>query len=386
MPELKTQNNRMGHIDSIRGIAALLVAWLHTSDIFRSLSSVEVNGLVVYELAYRFDFGRIGVITFFAISGFVICPSLKGGKVSGSGKFVISRFLRLYPAFWLAMACAIVILFLLQGREVDEVQVLGNIPMLYSLFNVRPLQGLYWTLEVELVFYFLCLGTFLMGWLHKPLAIIGICLCLLYFQELIHTDRELRQFINTRINPNWNRMPWHLAIMFWGGLFRIWYDDRRGMVAIWRIRAPNLLLVVGMLLLILLRPIVNIDRAIEHGANLEQYRGMLAYILGIMLFLVGALFIRISHPMFVWLGAISYSIYLLHPLAARLLLTVSKRYFPEFSSLHLGVSLLLSLVLTTMMSACVYYLVEKPSIRLGRTLQQKWFAPNRQTKPGLIPT
>ena len=339
----------------------------------------------VADVAHLFDFGRIGVLAFVAISGFVICPSLKGTKGAGAGKFVISRFFRLYPAFWASMIGAIVVLFILQGKKIDRDQVLGNIPILYSFFDVMPLQGLYWTLEIELVFYFLCLIMFLFGVLQKPLALFLACICLMCFQNYLSTNPDLRQQIVEAFNKDWGRMPWHLAIMFWGGLFRIWYDDRRSVATIWRIRIPNLLLVLVGLLLILLQPFLTIDRVIENGGGLKQYGNMLAYILGMLFFIVGALYVRINNPFFVWLGAISYSVYLFHPIAARLIVTVIKSKFPEYADLNLGITLLLSTILTILMSACVYYLIEKPSIRWGRKLQGTWFPTKSQSKASALP-
>lgn len=75
--------------------------------------------------------------------------------------------------------------------------------MIYSLFDAMPFQGLYWMLEVEPVFYFLCLGIFLIGALHKPLAIFGVCVCLMYFQNFLSSDPELRQQIAEMLSKSW---------------------------------------------------------------------------------------------------------------------------------------------------------------------------------------
>jgi peptidoglycan/LPS O-acetylase OafA/YrhL len=373
MTESQQPRIRIGHIDSIRGIAALMVAWMHSSAIFVQMQASDTSGILLYQIPQQLDFGRIGVIAFFAISGFVICPSLKGGRTSGAGRFVISRFFRLYPAFWISMACAILILFILRGREVDLAQVAGNIPMLYSVFGADPLLGLYWTLEVELIFYCLCLIIFLLGWLQKPLALFAVCLCLMWLQNVVNNDASWREAITEAFSQNWNRMPWHLAIMFWGGLFRIWYGDRRGVIPVLGVQVPKVLPVAILLPIIFWRPLTAVSTAITSGGE-QVHWGMIAYVWGILLFLVGALWIRLNYRIFVWLGAISYSLYLLHPLAARLLKYVIVQHFPAYADAPLAVTLLASLLLAVLMSACAYYCVEKPSISVGRKLQAKWFA------------
>ncbi len=246
----------MGHIDSIRGIAALLVAFMHFSDGFVMIPAVKANGTFLYDIAFQLGFGHLGVIAFFAISGFVICPTLKGGKYDGARKFLISRFFRLYPAFWMSIVLILGKAYLWDGVTYDLSQVFGNIVMLYSFFNVEPLQGLYWTLEVELIFYFLCLSLFLCGWLHKPLVLFFIGIILMAVSQWILKRADIVREIELSLGETWIYLPWNLAIMFWGGLFRIWYDSRKQTCSLISFQIPIVVLVVVLLSAILWRPTV----------------------------------------------------------------------------------------------------------------------------------
>ena len=82
---MKENKNRYAHIDALRGIAVLFVVWLHVSEAYKSIASVSSQW--VYDVAHTINAGRIGVVIFFAISGFVISHSIKGDIKSGSKRF-----------------------------------------------------------------------------------------------------------------------------------------------------------------------------------------------------------------------------------------------------------------------------------------------------------
>jgi len=85
--------NRFSHIDALRGIAALLVIWLHVSEVFVRISpETAAQGTALYDVAWSVDVGKIGVVIFFSISGFVICRSLNGNIIEGSKKFLINHW------------------------------------------------------------------------------------------------------------------------------------------------------------------------------------------------------------------------------------------------------------------------------------------------------
>jgi peptidoglycan/LPS O-acetylase OafA/YrhL len=70
-------------------------------------------------------------------------------------QFVASRIGRLFPAYWAGVALTGALLLVVWNRhkDVSVSQVLLNLTMLQSAFNVDHLDGVYWTLWVELRFY-----------------------------------------------------------------------------------------------------------------------------------------------------------------------------------------------------------------------------------------
>jgi len=141
------KRNRIISLDGIRGIAVILVLVFHY--LYR------YNELFAESIPFEpLKLGKYGVQLFFIISGFVIywsINSLQSPKV-----FLISRFYRLFPTYWVGvlLTFTVVRLFQLPGREVDLQTLLLNFPMIHQYFGVKNVDGVYWTLTVELTFYF----------------------------------------------------------------------------------------------------------------------------------------------------------------------------------------------------------------------------------------
>jgi peptidoglycan/LPS O-acetylase OafA/YrhL len=133
-------NRRLRGLDGLRGIAALGV------------------------VAYHYDendyyYGLLGVELFFVISGFVILMSLE--KANSLAEFALHRAARLYPAYWLSVLVAGGFL-MTAGRTSIEI-VLVNATMLQGFFNQRNLIDPYWTLTYELWFYVVMGALFALG-------------------------------------------------------------------------------------------------------------------------------------------------------------------------------------------------------------------------------
>jgi peptidoglycan/LPS O-acetylase OafA/YrhL len=98
---------------------------------------------------------------FFLISGFVIAWSAAG---RGPGQFLRSRFLRLYPMFWLGVAITLLAIWLADYRPqvLDLRVILANLTLVPAYFDVPFVDGVYWTLAIELKFYLIILGAILL--------------------------------------------------------------------------------------------------------------------------------------------------------------------------------------------------------------------------------
>ncbi|MEN9558966.1 MAG: hypothetical protein RLZZ502_177 [Pseudomonadota bacterium] len=138
---------RLETLDSLRGLAALVVVAFHYTTRFQTAYGHPSPPIL------SMPYGYYGVQLFFAISGFVILMTLN--RVKTGRDFLISRFTRLFPAFWVAvlMTYTVVGIFGLPEREVGVKDLWVNFTMLSGFLGMRMVDMVYWTLELELFFY-----------------------------------------------------------------------------------------------------------------------------------------------------------------------------------------------------------------------------------------
>jgi peptidoglycan/LPS O-acetylase OafA/YrhL len=168
-------------MDGLRGYAAIAVVIFHSildRDPTQNLRVVrppfqEIHGLydVVTKLIFMAVSGETAVVLFFVLSGAVLFESLKqrhAGPVRTAAGFFIRRFLRLYPAFFVALSGCLVA-FVVAGSYSFEK---GHFWPNAALYDFSIL-GASWTLQVE----FLAIPFILMGyWCYRRFGVMGIAL------------------------------------------------------------------------------------------------------------------------------------------------------------------------------------------------------------------
>lgn len=360
---MTNNNKRFEHIDSMRAIAALLVVWLHTSEIFSKIAAPSVQD-ALYDVAHFFDFGRIGVVIFFAISGFVIPASLNGSRLEGVRSFLIKRFFRMYPLYWLSIPFGLITSWYIWDKEISSNMVLWNLTMVQEAAGYQSIQGLYWTLQTELVFYALCVLLFVSGLLRS----VWVLSALAGMFTVAHLGPPILAVLGVQI-PSIT-IPWlatmclNLGVMFWGALFRSWVDQRGSSFPV----LANLPLFGFVLAWCCLALYAVKMISINHA----YWELCAPYAIGVLSFALMTLSEKVTSRGLVWLGTISYSIYLFHPVVmysiSRAVQTSDMEWIKGWTT---GSYMLLTVVLTVLLSAMTYRFVELPSIRMGSRLARR---------------
>jgi peptidoglycan/LPS O-acetylase OafA/YrhL len=139
--------SRLVLVDLLRFVAALSVVFFHYC--FRGERGDFVPALFLPPaIETAASYGGMGVYLFFVISGFVIAYSAHGRSAWG---FAASRFARLYPTYVLAVTVTALVLALSGG--VSLLQYFANLLMFPKLLHQPMVDGVYWSIEYEVLFY-----------------------------------------------------------------------------------------------------------------------------------------------------------------------------------------------------------------------------------------
>lgn len=345
---------RLRHVDAIRGLAAIMVIVFHCCHT-SLLAGVPLSGperAFVHVAVGTVDLGKMGVILFFAISGFVIPSSLLKPSRAPARDFAIGRFFRMYPAYWLSIPAGVLALHASGAVLPSAGAIAVNATMLQQFLGVENLIGLYWTLQIELIFYGVCLATFLAGRLDDDRSI------LLVFASMLIVALAFAGLRSATGRSLPVALPLSLAVMFAGFLYRRGIVDRRPVAA-------RALWIAGIAVAVLLPPICYLAYRDEVGVGASWQRYLVTYYAALSLFVLLNGPARITARVPAYLGTISYSIYLFGAVVQVLLEELTSiRQLPAPLCALIGATL----ALTIGTAAVVYRFIEAPSIALGRRM------------------
>lgn len=347
-------HGRFAHIDSIRAVAAIGVVYFHCIYEYATLSipMSAFDRMTETAFLHVLDLGKVCVILFFFVSGFVIPNSLLKPVAHPARDFVVGRLFRMYPAYWISIPAGIGATLLAGRGHFSMLEILFNATMLQQFFGIPNVIGLYWTLQIEIVFYAVCLATFLAGRLGDRRAIMGLFAVMLLGALALAGLR----FATGKGLPV--ALPLSLAVMFLGFLYRK-ADDRVGPFG-WRPLA-----IAIAVFLVALPPILYLAYRGETGIGASWQRYVVTYYSATAAFFLLTRTVRLTGRILPYLGKISYSIYLFGAVMQLVLLGVLPR---SWLAGHLQLFALMVVLVTILVAIPLYHLVEEPGIRAGRRL------------------
>ena len=166
----QTKDRRSASLDGLRGIAALCIfafhGWLYTMPAPNATNRSSIGDYAVHEL-------RLSLVAFFVLSGFLLsrpwfAAALEQRRPPSVRRYVRARAARILPAYYVALAGSIVLLWGLRGTPGLRLPPSGELPLFvvmgqnFSPATVMKLNPPMWSLAVEVMFYAMLP---LIGWL-----------------------------------------------------------------------------------------------------------------------------------------------------------------------------------------------------------------------------
>ena len=334
MQDVKSRD-RVETIDVMRGIAALMVTWWHLFDPAVRYLNSDVLQAVATASARN---GASGVYMFFVISGFVIpMAGVGGGRSIAFWSAIAKRMVRLYPPFLVSVLFAVGLMLAaahmpgFAGRqpEVSAWQVFANASYLAPYVGVEWINPVFWTLLIEVQYYFLIYAVLRqMGSLPPQCLLIGTTIAAL-FPLTIHSFSVIFDFTE----------------FFATGFLAFLIVDGR-ISRLQGVAAIGVALIVALL---------------DQGVVVMLLAGVAAWFCTVR---------GVAPKVLVWLGTISYSLYLTHFFVA----TKAFRFFTRYlGSNDAGIiaSYALSLLACIVVAYVFYYLIERPAIRWSHQISAR---------------
>ena len=313
------------NLQILRAFAAINVAILHL------IATASAYGFEPKYLSILSGWGNNGVDVFFVLSGFIILHSQLQKKRS-FGDFLRFRIIRIVPIYWF-VTIALISCYLIFPSTAFNSKIPSLEHILQSLFflsslnnNVSvPVVGVGWTLEFEMLFYFIFgLSLIFMKW-NKSYLFIFLCLIIL---TIVTSNFILIEFL-------------------FGMLIAIAFNN-------YKIQNKHALIVatVGFLLLLL---------SINRSDDIIAFRVAVWGIPSAMI-IFGLVYAKQYDNNFLrYLGDASYSIYLIH---AFIISAFYKVITISSISINYDLLAIIGLFMSVSCGALMYSYIEKPMTSL----------------------
>lgn len=359
--DVRQAEGRLRVLDGLRFAAALAVVLFHLTG--RDSVAWAESVRVVFPFLSRFTiYGGFGPYLFFMISGFVVLMSAWGRDLPS---FLGSRVGRLYPAYWVAVLVTATVIVLNQHiiptwSSLGLPGVAMNLTMFQSAFAVPHVDGVFWTLWVELKFYLLLVVMILVGITRKRI----LALCLIWPVLAALAVRSEAVLLAQLLEPNY-------APFFCIGilLYLLYRDGWSG--------TAGLLLALNYCFALWVCAAHYIPWSMSVAGAPVSFRGLAVLLTLSIAAIVAATLTPVSRVDWRWLtvlGALTYPLYLIHQVPGWVLLHRLGPVLPAYVAVAVVILVMLGF------AYLVHRFVEKPlgpRLRraverdLGRVLEQE---------------
>lgn len=334
------KGTRIKFLDGFRGLAILLVIVYHAFS--------RWPGTVPYGVKYQgfpiFQYGWLGVQLFFLISGFVILMTLE--KCSSIKEFLIRRWIRLFPGMLIATILVFATASFFYERPCGLINIKDIIPGLTFIEpswwsrilgqNIQAIEGAFWSLFVEVKFYII-FGS-LYFYLGRKRAIHGLIIMflisiLMMFVTHISTAKFILYINRIVTELSFEYFGWFAV----GTLIYLYFKNKNSNTLIYSI-------FIGFLSVCL--------TTISHGYSKSVFlSASIILFIFISVFIFDSLKKIFENKFLIFIGFISYPLYLIHENSMISMIVKINRNFSFIPSILLPVFPIIVLILISFVIA-----------------------------------
>lgn len=174
-------------LDILRGLSAILIVLYHFTSHFDQ--SAAISPALRYNMPVQIWWGYAAVSIFFMLSGYL------GGKYlitrrTSPLRYLRHKAIRLYPTYWVAMTFTwLTLLLFYQEASLSPVDWVANLTMISRVFGVPFVDGVYWTMQCELIF---CIIMALMINVRRTSTLISILTCWIFVALIISLFNDVK--------------------------------------------------------------------------------------------------------------------------------------------------------------------------------------------------
>lgn len=152
---------RLRTIDGLRGIAALAVVLFHLN----GAAEKSYGAWAPAWVRWLFGQGFLGVEVFFVLSGFVIAYSVRNAVPTFAflGRFALRRLVRLDPPYWVAIALESGLIWATYHEWPAVSRVAAHLVYAQNIVGAGDILPIFWTLCYEVQFYLFLVAALVVG-------------------------------------------------------------------------------------------------------------------------------------------------------------------------------------------------------------------------------
>ncbi|KMN44546.1 acyltransferase family protein [Bacillus sp. LK2] len=371
---------RHEELDSIRGISSLVVMIGHHLMIFSAFQnySYEDNKpLVVYLLKETparliFSSGNESVIIFFVLSGFVLYGSIQN-NYSSYGSYLLKRICRIYIPYLVAISIAIICQATISEYGISylsewfnrswtiesSLSLIAQHVLLVGKYNTDTYNSVIWSLvhemRISIIFPLVLMVCLRNTVRYSLLSLFSFSICSVVILFLFRSSLTLTSYALTL----------HYTVLFLLGALVAKYKNNLIVFYSNCTKNTKIAWFLFAILLFMYEGLIGEIKVLNNFIFRDYVVAISACLFVILSLSISTLSSLLHNKYLLYLGKISYSLYLYHIISLFSLIYVLHEILP------LPIVLILSLILSLILATISYVFVEKFAFRVGKYVTKR---------------